>query len=152
MLDCGRHFFDVPFVRKMLDLMALYKLNRFHWHLTEDQVRFVAAKAGSTPEQAAQQLLRHKRCRNQPLVGPSCRSLSCFGPSCMPLRQGSCAAFNQARFRFLSCALQGWRLEIKAFPRLTEKGAWRGRAGAKGYGGFYSQQEVRLGLQSCHNG
>ena len=39
LLDVGRHFFDVPFILKMLDTMALYKLNRFHWHLTEDQVR-----------------------------------------------------------------------------------------------------------------
>ena len=41
-----------------------------------------------------------------------------------------------------ACHVQGWRIEIKAFPKLTEKGAWRGRAGAKGYGGFYSQQQV----------
>ena len=38
LLDVGRHYFDVPFIYKMLDTMALYKLNRFHWHLTEDQV------------------------------------------------------------------------------------------------------------------
>lgn len=36
-LDVGRHFFDVAFVKKYLDLMARYKLNTFHWHLTEDQ-------------------------------------------------------------------------------------------------------------------
>jgi hexosaminidase len=36
-LDVGRHFFDVAFVKKYLDVMARYKLNRFHWHLTEDQ-------------------------------------------------------------------------------------------------------------------
>ena len=29
----------MPFILKLLDLMALYKMNRFHWHLTEDQVR-----------------------------------------------------------------------------------------------------------------
>jgi hypothetical protein len=38
LLDVGRHFFSVPFILKLLDLMALYKMNRFHWHLTEDQV------------------------------------------------------------------------------------------------------------------
>ncbi len=37
MLDVGRHFFPVSFIKKYLDLMAFYKLNRFHWHLTEDQ-------------------------------------------------------------------------------------------------------------------
>jgi hexosaminidase len=36
-LDVGRHFMPVEFVKKYLDLMAQYKLNYFHWHLTEDQ-------------------------------------------------------------------------------------------------------------------
>ena len=36
-LDCARHFFSVEEVKKYLDIMAVYKLNRFHWHLTEDQ-------------------------------------------------------------------------------------------------------------------
>ncbi len=37
MLDEGRHFLGMDFVKRMLDLMALHKLNVFHWHLTEDQ-------------------------------------------------------------------------------------------------------------------
>ena len=36
-LDVGRHMYPVPFIKKLLDLMALYKFNVFHWHLTEDQ-------------------------------------------------------------------------------------------------------------------
>jgi hexosaminidase len=36
-LDAGRHFFPIAFVKKYLDVMAMYKLNTFHWHLTEDQ-------------------------------------------------------------------------------------------------------------------
>lgn len=36
-LDVGRHFYPVDFVKKYIDLMAFYKLNTFHWHLTEDQ-------------------------------------------------------------------------------------------------------------------
>lgn len=36
-LDVARHFMPVEFVKKWLDLMALHKLNRFHWHLTDDQ-------------------------------------------------------------------------------------------------------------------
>lgn len=35
-LDVCRHFFPVKFVKKYLDAMASYKLNRFHWHLTDD--------------------------------------------------------------------------------------------------------------------
>ncbi len=87
MLDVSRHFFTKAEVEKMLDLMAVYKLNTFHWHLVDDQ---------------------------------------------------------------------GWRIEIKKYPRLTEVGAWRDSIGfglasnsataydAQGrYGGFYTQREIR---------
>lgn len=37
MLDVCRHFFSVDVVKKYIDLMASYKLNNFHWHLTDDQ-------------------------------------------------------------------------------------------------------------------
>lgn len=83
-LDVGRHFFPVEFIKKYIDLLAMQKMNRFHWHLTEDQ---------------------------------------------------------------------GWRIEIKQYPKLTEVGAWRdstliGRYGSgvydgKRYGGYYTQQEIR---------
>ncbi len=82
-LDVGRHLYPPDFLRKTLDLMALHKLNRFHWHLTEDQ---------------------------------------------------------------------GWRLEIKGWPQLTEVGAWRAASplpadrhtlDGRRYGGFYSQAEAR---------
>lgn len=36
-LDESRHFFGKETVKKLIDFMALYKLNRFHWHLTDDQ-------------------------------------------------------------------------------------------------------------------
>ena len=84
MLDAGRHFFPVSFIKKYIDYLALHKMNYFHWHLTEDQ---------------------------------------------------------------------GWRIEIKKYPRLTEVGAWRngtiiGRFPGQGndnerYGGFYTQDDVR---------
>ena len=37
LLDCGRHYFIVEFIKKFLDVMALHGSNQFHWHLTEDQ-------------------------------------------------------------------------------------------------------------------
>ncbi len=81
-LDVGRHLFPVDFIKKYIDLLASYKMNTFHWHLTEDQ---------------------------------------------------------------------GWRLEIMAYPLLTEIGAWRksspvGRNEGQDslpYGGFYTQAEAR---------
>jgi hexosaminidase len=37
MLDVARHFFPITFIKKYLDLLAFYKINTFHWHLTDDQ-------------------------------------------------------------------------------------------------------------------
>ncbi len=36
-LDVSRHYFPLSFIKKYIDLMAAYKLNTFHWHLTDDQ-------------------------------------------------------------------------------------------------------------------
>ena len=83
MLDEGRHFYGKEEVKKIIDVMAAYKMNRFHWHLTEDQ---------------------------------------------------------------------GWRIEIKKYPKLTEVGAWRdtkvcawGDVKPDGirYGGFYTHEDIK---------
>jgi hexosaminidase len=74
LLDCGRHFMSTEFVKRTIDLLATYKMNRFHWHLTEDQ---------------------------------------------------------------------GWRIEIKQYPRLTEVGAWRFYEDGLRQGGFYTQEDIR---------
>ena len=37
MLDCSRHFWSVETIKEMIDILAMHKMNRFHWHLTEDQ-------------------------------------------------------------------------------------------------------------------
>ena len=44
-LDVGRHFQPVEFVKRYIDLMARFKLNTFHWHLTEDQGWRIEIKA-----------------------------------------------------------------------------------------------------------
>jgi hexosaminidase len=36
-LDCGRHFMSKDFIKRYIDILAYYKFNTFHWHLTEDQ-------------------------------------------------------------------------------------------------------------------
>ena len=74
LVDVSRHFMPVAAIKKQLDVMASLKLNRFHWHLTDDQ---------------------------------------------------------------------GWRIEIKRYPKLTDIGAWRMDAEGNKYGGFYTQQEIR---------
>jgi hexosaminidase len=62
-LDVSRHFMPADYVKKHLDLMARHKLNRFHWHLTEDQGWRI-------------QILKYPRltevggCRARTLVGP----------------------------------------------------------------------------------
>ena len=37
MIDVGRHFFSVDYLKELIDVMALHNINYFHWHLTEDQ-------------------------------------------------------------------------------------------------------------------
>jgi len=74
LLDCCRHFMDVDFIKKMIDNLALHKMNVLHWHLTEDQ---------------------------------------------------------------------GWRIEIDAYPLLTEVGAWRTELDGTKHGGYYSKEEIR---------
>lgn len=49
MLDVSRHFFGVDEVKRMLDVMAAYKMNRFHWHLTNDQGWRLEIKKYSRP-------------------------------------------------------------------------------------------------------
>ncbi|MDJ1485193.1 family 20 glycosylhydrolase [Cytophagaceae bacterium YF14B1] len=100
-LDVSRHFFSVEYLKKYIDLLALYKMNKLHLHLTDDQ---------------------------------------------------------------------GWRIEIKKYPKLTEQGAWRTfnnqdstcmkrakdnpdfeidtkhivqKDGKTMYGGFYTQQQMK---------
>jgi len=44
-LDCARHFWSVDQIKRYLDAMAMFKLNRFHWHLTDDQGWRIEIKA-----------------------------------------------------------------------------------------------------------
>ncbi len=90
-LDVSRHFFPVVFIKKFINMMALYRMNTFHWHLTDGQ---------------------------------------------------------------------GWRLQIKKYPELTEKAAWRSHGNRfhwnlggdekflqegdpNAYGGYYTQKEAK---------
>lgn len=50
-LDVARHFFDAAMVKRYVDLLAYYRLDVFHWHLTDDQGFRIAI--GSHPELAA---------------------------------------------------------------------------------------------------
>ncbi len=43
-LDVCRHFNDIEFIKKQLDVLAMFKINRFHWHLTEDQLWTIEIK------------------------------------------------------------------------------------------------------------
>lgn len=55
-LDCARHFFPVSFIKKFIDILALHGVNRFHWHLTDDQGWRFEVK--SMPELAAKASVR----------------------------------------------------------------------------------------------
>ena len=61
-LDVGRHMFPVDFIKKYIDVMALMKMNTFHWHLTEDQGWRIEIK--KYPK-----LMSHAAYRNETLIG-----------------------------------------------------------------------------------
>ena len=61
-LDCSRHFWKTDEIKKILDVMVQYKLNRFHWHLTDDHGWRIEIK--SRPE-----LTRKGAWRNGTMVG-----------------------------------------------------------------------------------
>jgi hexosaminidase len=93
-LDVSRHFYSVAEVKRFIDLMAMYKFNTFHWHLTDDQ---------------------------------------------------------------------GWRIEIKKYPKLIEIGAWRDSTindhyttkprtyTVEKYGGFYTQDQIKEVVEYAKN-
>lgn len=68
MLDCARHFFTIEEIERVLDIMALYKFNVFHWHLCDDQGwRAEIKKYPQLTEKAAWNKLNHldRECLNR---------------------------------------------------------------------------------------
>ena len=61
-LDVSRHFFPISFVKKYIDLLAMHKLNTFHWHLTDDQGWRIEIKKYPKLQSVA-------ACRKETLVG-----------------------------------------------------------------------------------
>jgi len=60
-LDVSRHFFDIAYLEKMIDRMALYKFNKFHLHLTDDQGwRIEIKKYPELTAQGAWRMLNHQ--------------------------------------------------------------------------------------------
>ncbi len=68
-LDCSRHFFSTEDIKRFLDLMALYKLNVFHWHLTDDQGWRIEIKRYPNLTKAGSY-------RSETLIGRPSRSMS----------------------------------------------------------------------------
>ena len=100
--------------------MAFHKMNKFHWHLTEDQV-------GLETKVLVQHALQ------------CC--LTFFATAVIAWE--ACTREHNAICSVSAEYVQGWRLEVKGYPKLTQHGAWRGREGSS-YGGFYSQEEVHM--------
>ena len=61
MLDVGRHFYPVEFVKRFIDLLALHKMNVFHWHLTEDQGWRIEIKKYPNLHQIGSQRTNHRQ-------------------------------------------------------------------------------------------
>ena len=44
-LDCARQFYSIDEIKRILDYMALFKINRFHWHLTDNEAWRIEIKS-----------------------------------------------------------------------------------------------------------
>ncbi len=79
-LDCARHFYAVESILKLLDLMSLFKLNKFHWHGTDDEAfRF---KLDSNPELATATAKRGNNLLVPPIFGSGPNPTGgCYGSS-----------------------------------------------------------------------
>ncbi len=71
LLDCARHFYEIEFILRLLDLMALMKLNRFHWHFADDEA--FRLSLDSLPE-LAQTHIRGEGCLVPGVFGGGSRS------------------------------------------------------------------------------
>ncbi len=71
-LDCARHFFAVPTILRLLDLMALLKLNRFHWHIADDEAFRLQVK--TAPALWQQTAFRGEGCLMPGVFGGGIRS------------------------------------------------------------------------------
>ena len=73
MLDVSRHFMPIAFIKKLLDLLAIHKMNTFHWHLTDDQGWRIEIKQypklTEVGAQRASTLIGHLRDRPQRYTG-----------------------------------------------------------------------------------
>ena len=79
-LDCARHFYAIESILKLLDLMSLFKLNKFHWHGTDDEAfRF---KLDSNPELATATAKRGNNLLVPPIFGSGPNPTGgCYGSS-----------------------------------------------------------------------
>ncbi len=86
-LDVCRHFFPIEFIKKYIDLIALHKMNTFHWHLTDDQGWRIEIKKYPL-------LTSIGSCRNETLVGH-------FGVNNPPIYDGKpyCGFYTQEQIK-----------------------------------------------------
>jgi hexosaminidase len=71
-LDCARHFYALPSILRLLDLMALMKMNRFHWHFADDEA--FRLEVSTAPELWKQTAFRGEGCLMPGIFGGGIRS------------------------------------------------------------------------------
>ena len=127
-LDVCRHFFPVRFVKKYIDILAMYKINTFHWHLTEDQgwrieikkyprLTEISSNRAETTGTAGRTAVSTRRTRSRRSSGTrrSATSRSCPRSRCPATPLAALAAYPE-----LSCT--GGPFEV-----MTQMGRSRGR-------------------------
>lgn len=78
-LDCARHFYRVETILRLLDLMALLKLNRFHWHFADDEA--FRLEVACAPDLARQTAFRGEGCAVRGVFGGGIRAGGSYAPA-----------------------------------------------------------------------
>ena len=78
-LDCARHFYQPATILRLLDLMALCKLNRFHWHFADDEA--FRLQVGCAPDLWRKTEFRGQECAVPGVFGGGIRSGGSYSPA-----------------------------------------------------------------------
>ncbi len=120
MLDVSRHFFPKEFVKKQIDALASYKINRLHLHLTDASGWRIEIKKYPRLTQLA--------------AWRSGANWNSFFPKEFVKKQiDALARYKINRLHLHLTDAAGWRIEIKKYPRLTQLAAWRSGANWKSW-------------------
>jgi hexosaminidase len=129
-LDCARHFFGVDTILRLLDLMALFKLNRFHWHFADDEA--FRLQVQSAPALWQTTAFRGERCAVPGVFGGGIRSGGSYSRADVARIIAHAAALQIAVLPEIEVPAHAFAMN-KAVPGLRDPGDNGAEVSVQGY-------------------